>query len=255
MIKDVLDKEGSINFEQFEKKEFLNGFGVRKILSSIDNFYINSALISVSGKKEAHFLDISDCKKKMYEDIYYDKIKIPEVIDDNWVSASLSRYMQKDVDYFQNQKSPEVSFENFKDADNLKVIRCVLNCFGASEVKVNFEGLSVFLKLCEIEGVFFKVKVVTCLRAKLESSFLVNGKEIDFYAVTAPARDLQRHEVLSLKVFLTAVLDRDRKIDIVVSKVGDEFAGIFVDDQNQSMVLKFEDFGINWGSFDVNRRV
>ena len=250
---------GIKDFEKdFEEKEFLNGFDSSpnsKILTSVDNFYVNSSLVSVSAKKGTEFIDVSDIKKKMYQDIYENNLKIPEVVDDNWVSASLSRYLQKDVESFSIQKSKETDFESFENQGNLKLITHVLNCFGNSDVKVNFEGLSVALKLEPFEDAVFDVKVVTSLREKLESKFLLRGRAVDFSAITSPAKNLKKYEILSLKIFVVANLQDLKKINFVFSKIGNKFSKVFVDDGNQSMILDFEKFGVHWGSFEASRRV
>lgn len=232
----------------FDKVEVLNNQAWNKTLANIDSFYINSALVSVYNKKGAEFINIRDSVRKMYSDIYEEKIKLPEIVDDSWTSVTLARYIEKDIKLFESSKLPKGEFVD------KEVINKVLNFIKDSDIKINYEGLSVSLNLKTIENISYNVKIVTTLRGKLCSSFNLTGREIEFQGITAPAKNLQRHEVLTLKEFITVYIG-DKKVNITVSKIGDQINKIFVSDEKYSSEYNFEDYDISWGSFDINRGV
>ena len=233
---------------KFSEKEVLNNKCWNKCLGCVDSFYINSALVSVYNKKGTEFIDIEECRKKMYSDIYSGKITIPETVDDNWTSVTLARYVEQDVQSFFNNRSP------LGKCEDKIILKNILECFSQSIVKVNFEGLYVCFELAPIKGCEYECKVVTTLRGKLASKLILQGSEINFSGVTVPAKNLQRHEVLVLQVFLNAKIGNSN-MQVVFSKCGDYFSKIFVDDGKISCEYNFSDCNINWGSFNINRGV
>ena len=235
---------------KFECIEILNNNDWNKTLGIIDSFYINYALVSVYNKKGSQFISIQKSLQKMYDDVYAEKIKIPEVPDDSWVNVTLARYVEKDVKSFEEEKSP------IGEIDNFDFVNKIMNLLSKSKVKVNYQGLTLNLQLELVDelNVSFDVNIISTLRGKLASNMKLKGKKIDFNGVLAPARNLQRHEVLTLKIFINVYYD-DKKLKIILSKIGENFSKIFIDDGIHSNEYEFKDFSINWGSFAINRGV
>ena len=235
---------------KFECIEILDNNAWNKTLGIIDSFYINYALVSVYNKKGAQFISIPKSLQKMYSDVYSEKIKIPEVVDDGWVNVTLARYVEKDVKSFEEEKSP------VGEIDNFDFVKKILNLLSKSEVMVNYQGLMLNLQLAQVEelNASFDVNIISTLRGKLASNIKLKGKEINFNGIIAPSRNLQRHEVLTLKIFID-IYYNDRKLKIILSKIGENFSKIFIDDGIHSNEYEFKDFNINWGSFDINRGI
>lgn len=226
--------------------EVLNNQAWNKNLGYIDSFYINSATVANYNKNGAKFINQRKSIEKMYNDIHQGNIKIPEIIDDNWVNVTLSRYIDQDIKLFQEKRSPSSEYiEN-------DIINNVLDCFIKSKVMVNYEGLSVAFKINNIENSFFNCEVVTTIRGKITSSFTLKGFDIDFCGITTSAKNLQKHEVLTLQIFLS-IESNKQKINIILSKFGDYFSKVFIDDGCVSVEKDFNCFGIEWNSFNINR--
>ncbi|MBP0979639.1 MAG: hypothetical protein J6C55_03245 [Oscillospiraceae bacterium] len=238
--------------DKFEEIQVLNNQDLEKTLACVDSFYINSAIVSVYNKPGAEFINIRDSVKKMYLDIYNKKIKIPEFVTDSWVSAVIARYIDQDIKIFKDSNKNSVELEDFKDKKILdKILDKILN----SKVKINYEGLFVEFNLNNFDqDIIFDFKIISTLRGKLCSSFNLNGREINFSCIIAPARLLQRHEVLTLQIFLTAKIN-NKKISIILSKFGDKISKIYISDGEVCLNKDLKDFNINWGSFDINRGV
>lgn len=237
--------------DRFETKEILNNQSWNKTLGSIDSFYINSALVSVYNKKGGEFINIRNSLRKMYEDIYANKIKIPEIIDDAWTCTTLSRYFEKDIRDFNEKNILKGKFDKHKIQ---KEIREILTKLKISEVKVNYEGLKIELNIDLLKDCFFECIILTTLRGKLCSEIKLKGKEIYFSGIVVPARNLQRHEVLSLQFFLNCKINQ-KEIKIILSKIGKNLSKIFIDDGDNIGEYEFKDLDIVWGSFDINRGI
>lgn len=237
--------------DKFDDIQILNNKSLDKTLANVDSFYINSAIVSVYNKNGAEFVNIRDSVKKMYLDIYNKNIKIPNFINDSWVSAVISRYIDQDIKIFKECQPPLGDLGDFK---NREIIDTILGYLSDSKVQINYEGLCVNLNFKKIKNINFNFKITTTIRGKLCSEFNLKGQEINFFGVTAPARLLQRHEVLTLQIFLEAYFD-NKKINIILSKFGNKISKIYISDDNICLIKDLKDFNINWGSFDVNRGV
>lgn len=234
--------------QSFKLKEILNNRDWNKALSVIDSFYINSALASIYNKKNGEFINIRNCIYKFYNDIYENKIRLPEIIDDSWVSVSLSRYFENEIKLFESMKSEEKKYSGDLIIDH------ILTTMAASQVFVNYEGLNVSFDIESFNDAYYELEIVTTLRGKIISGFLLKGNELHFSGITAPSNDFHRYEVLTLQMFIK-VKYHNSIINIILSKFRDGFSKIFIDNQTSSSILDFNDCHIKWGSFNIDRGV
>jgi hypothetical protein len=156
----------------------------------------------------------------------------------------LSRYVENDIKSFESRRGPAAECID----DDL--LESVLSFIRESKVLVNYEGLKIELKLNSVEDLMYRCNIVCTLRGKLMSNCTVKGKEIDFQGTVAPACKLQRHEELELQIFLKVGI-----LDFVIVKIGEKTEKVYVDTGTKSREYSFEELGIKWGSFDVNRGV
>ena len=234
--------------DNFQNKEILDNSNWNKQIGYIDSFYVNSALVTCYNKRGAEFINIRKSIKNMYEDIYNNKIKLPESIDDSWTTTTLSRYMEKEINEFNNTKSPNGQIT--KD----KVINEIINCLRQSKIFINYEGLNIEVKLNSMEGIHYKCELVTTIRGKISSGLNLCGKEINFSGITISSKNLKRHEILTFQIFLD-IIYATKNIKIIVSKFGDNIEKLIIDNGEVFQEFSFNECGIKWGSFDINRGV